>query len=67
VECGDYLSEAYECDHDGYPLCESCYDNYYTECAECGEIFRTGDMEEIEGDYYCESCAEKKKNEEESA
>ena len=43
------------------PLCQSCYDMYYTRCSECNEIIYESDayyMDDDEDTPYCYHCAE---------
>lgn len=50
---------------DGYGnVCEWCLDNY-DKCIVCDEWHTVDDLEEIDGDYYCKSCYDKKMAEEE--
>lgn len=49
-------------------VCNDCADWYTEECADCGERYYKRDMVEYNGKWYCESCAEEHKaDEEESA
>ena len=43
------------------PLCQSCYDMYYTRCSDCNEILYESDvyyMDDDEDTPYCYHCAE---------
>jgi len=64
VECDDCSEriDPHECYHDpnGNPVCESCYCERYTGCSRCGETFAIDDVIDCGGDWYCESCAERK-------
>lgn len=62
-ECGDWIYigykeryEYYETD-DGEFFCKDCSDSVEY-CADCGSCYRIEDMVEINGEYYCGSCAE---------
>lgn len=49
-------------------VCTDCADRYCGECADCGDRYYKKDMVEYNGKWYCESCAEEHKaDEEESA
>lgn len=67
-ECGDWLyisdgyvyhNDGFYTDADGNVFCNDCAEEVLTYCEDCGEYYRTEDMVEINGEYYCESCAEK--------
>ena len=57
--CSDWV---YENDsyytHDGNLICEDCYNNHYTTCNECGEIYNIDDMcyDEEEDVDVCYNC-----------
>lgn len=55
--CGDPVSEddMYH-NEDSSILCESCYDELYTECHRCGSSGLKENMREVDGEYYCQSC-----------
>ena len=58
--CETYVREVHYVHSRGYAryVCESCRDEYYAECEDCGEWHRTEDMTwvESESDYYCSDC-----------
>lgn len=59
IECGEYIlkDDAIKT-HDGEFICESCKeDNYYT-CEDCGELYHQNDLTWIEDKqmYVCETC-----------
>lgn len=58
VNCGEYVSEAYDHDANGNPICEGCYDSEYARCEECDELYLVGEMENINNRWYCGQCAE---------
>lgn len=55
--CGGYFKTTYQTE-DEYNLCGSCYDDSTSRCAGCGYVYYgVYSLEEIEGDWYCEDCA----------
>ena len=64
VECDDCSEriDPDDCYHDpnGNAVCESCYCERYSGCGRCGETFAIDDVIDCGGDWYCESCAERK-------
>lgn len=59
IECGEYIlkDDAIEI-YNGDYICESCRDDYYYTCEDCGEIHHQDDMTWIEDKqiYVCDSC-----------
>lgn len=57
--CGERIWCDDNSGNDSVPLCESCYDNYYTACTNCDSIIRRNDAY-YEDDYcddpYCYDC-----------
>lgn len=49
---------------DGYTrwICDDCFDEYRL-CLDCDTYHRIDDMEEIDGDYYCQECYDKRTEE----
>ena len=45
-------------DDDRYYVCEGCLDAHYERCDECGEYFRSREMETHGGCTYCPTCYE---------
>ena len=45
IECGEYIlkDEAIEI-HNGDYVCESCRDDYYYTCEDCGEIYHQNNL-----------------------
>jgi hypothetical protein len=39
-------------------LCGHCYNEYYFTCDRCGEVYHNDDSEYINGEYYCNYCAD---------
>lgn len=59
--CGEILDEDDETYQtmDGETICESCRDEYYAECEECGDLEHRDNMNYIEDiGYVCEDCTE---------
>lgn len=70
--CEICADQYYFCDHceelcSGYnlavndfslTLCGYCYDQFYFTCGGCGEVYHLDDGEEINGEYYCDYCAD---------
>lgn len=64
-DCGDvhhcdemfYVHSA-DGDDDRYYVCEDCLDAHYERCDECGEYFRSREMETHDGCTYCPTCYE---------
>ena len=61
-ECGEICDNDIVCSYEVYGcgtvyMCESCANEFYT-CHECGVLVNESDAENIDGDYYCPSCAE---------
>ena len=46
-------------------VCPECAENGYTICDDCGEYYGNDEVEEIDGCYYCEDCAEEHREEDE--
>ena len=61
--CGDYYldDEITEVGYDDY-VCESCFDENYTTCEDCGEVIRRDDACWIDDEPYCDSCADDHRN-----
>ena len=38
------------------PICEYCYDRYYTTCSDCGEIYHREDTWYVDGEVVCTDC-----------
>jgi len=61
IECDDcgelFTDELIFIDPSNTSYCESCMSEYYS-CEDCGRFVHERDVEEIDGYYYCESCAE---------
>lgn len=64
-ECGEWISEdeSYTT-YDGDVICESCYDDGFFTCPDCGEIYRTEDAVRVNPDtshedYVCQDCADR--------
>ena len=52
-ECGAVCYQTYE----DYPICSACIDEQeLSACANCGGIFHERDLEDFNGDSWCESC-----------
>lgn len=65
-ECENWRSSNFLPDHETYngrTICNSCYENYYRYCADCGEIYPEdmGDWDDDEDDWYCNECNGKKR------
>ncbi len=43
-------------ENDGNLYCQSCFDDIFTTCYDCGDSFKTDEMLYQSGDYYCRSC-----------
>lgn len=59
--CGEwYEGDGTVSDTNGMVLCESCYDNHYVTCADCGSFIRTYDAHysDDDGENYCDDCWE---------
>ena len=70
--CEYCADEYYTCDHcseiySGYNLavytysltiCERCYNEYYFTCGGCNEVYHLDDGEYLNGEYYCDYCAD---------
>lgn len=56
--CGDRVSQDNTVHHDGEDYCESCYNDLFTSCDECGEVCSVDDIQHIEssGNYVCDDC-----------
>jgi len=58
-DCEDYMlqDDAYSCH--GRMICQSCYDDSYFTCHDCGDIEHTDDCNYCDGcnNSYCSSCA----------
>lgn len=68
VNCGEYCDKDNMLqDSDGNWYCKDCFDDCTAVCEKCGEVYATGEMEEIDGLWYCKSCAEEIEKKEESA
>lgn len=64
--CGDVIAAGDECSYAGHYYCDSCYNDRYADCANCGTTANQEDMvycgSRIEGQYddeswYCDSCS----------
>jgi hypothetical protein len=42
--------------HDDCTYCQTCFDQLFFECNECGEFFDVDEKTEIDGESYCEEC-----------
>jgi len=69
--CDEYFRQqysrmAYQVGHHGrmmeVTVCEYCADNHYSVCEECGELVDSGNMNEVEDDWYCPACVEQVTN-----
>ena len=70
--CEDCSNDYYTCDHCGqlyseydiaintltWTLCDSCYSDYFFQCAGCDEVEHVNNGELVGDYYYCVSCAE---------
>ena len=45
-----YISSSEEC------VCDECYNDYYSECDCCGEIYLNTELSEVEGEMVCRDC-----------
>ena len=47
-------------DDNGETICESCFEEYYYPCDNCGDVTRRDDLKNIDGgrEYVCETCAD---------
>ena len=54
-ECGRivWAEDCYWVDSEGIQVCPSCYDARFASCTVCGSIHRVSDMQEYDGEYYC--------------
>lgn len=58
-ECGDYAcgDDFIWMENLGIGVCQSCFDNHYTECCVCGEYMtQNNSYSNDNGDSYCEQC-----------
>ena len=65
MDCGEvfYVDDG-RFDEDGKFLCEGCYDWHdWMTCEDCGRFVSADDAVEIDGEYYCESCASEHRSE----
>jgi len=46
------------CDNCGNEYCESCFNELFTSCFDCGDLISMDDAIEIDGNFYCQYCAE---------
>ena len=65
-DCNEYfpddeLTKVILPDGESQVVCEECLDKY-SQCAACNEYFESDNMEEINGEEYCSSCAEEIEN-----
>ena len=59
VQCGERIWRECNEGDDHTPLCQRCYDHYYTTCEDCGRIIHHDDAYYIDEDDYearCYSC-----------
>ena len=42
----------------GGKICPYCMEHYHSNCAECGEVYETAELENIEGRLICPECKE---------
>ena len=54
-DCGRivWAEDCYWVDSEGIQICPDCYDASYASCTVCGSIHRVSDMQEYDGEYYC--------------
>ena len=54
-ECGRivWADDCYWVDSEAIQVCPSCYDARFASCTVCGSIHRVSDMQEYDGEYYC--------------
>ena len=63
-DCGEWFKAEYGYEYEDEPLCESCYENNYCTCEDCGEIIPYCDAVAIHDSrriivcYVCEDCAD---------
>lgn len=63
-DCGEWLpEEEFEYDYHGNPLCNSCFEDHYFVCEDCGDVEDADDMVTVHtyssGEkYVCSYCAE---------
>ena len=59
-DCGEYFSEEHIHEDDqGTVICDDCWERHdYICCEDCGMLIRSDDAEYIGGYYYCDSCAD---------
>jgi len=58
--CGDLID--YDDSHtgpNGETLCENCFYDSYSYCNHCGDVFKSDELYNCDGDYYCEDCADR--------
>jgi hypothetical protein len=61
--CGGLFSNRYIAVNSfSITLCNECYSEYYFTCPGCNEIYHQEDGEYIDGELYCESCAEDRRD-----
>ena len=55
-DCGRivWVEDCYWVESEEMQICPSCYDARYASCTVCGTIQRVSDMQEYDGEYYCE-------------
>lgn len=57
--CENRIWNNYNSGTEDVPLCQSCYDDYYTSCTSCGRLIRTEDAyydDYEDDDPYCREC-----------
>ena len=54
-DCGRIIwaEDCYWVESEEIQICPSCYDARYASCTVCGSIHRVSDMQEYDGEYYC--------------
>jgi len=57
-DCGEYWDQTYNTGH-GYSICTSCYEDGYSNCDACNEIYHMDDLiySDRHGETYCQLCA----------
>lgn len=64
VRCYDcdtrvHIDDAYWVEEYGDYVCADCFNDFYSYCDNCGEVYRIDDLREDEnGNYYCDECIE---------
>lgn len=66
--CDNYVCENCQTEiqvwtEDYINVCDSCYDDYYFECADCGLYVHNSDGVQVDGDWVCPHCAAERREE----